>query len=293
MPIKNRPDWLTIQAPSETELEQMKLLLEGRSLHTVCESADCPNIGECFSHRTCTFMILGDICTRNCSFCAVQHGRPLPMDLGEPAALADLVYDLGMKHVVITSVTRDDLPDGGANHFANCIKEVRARIPNVTVEVLIPDFQGNHRSLMTVIEAEPDIINHNIETVPRLYGCVRPQAVYSRSLELLDRVVRESHIATKSGLMLGLGETWGEVLQVMNDLRGVSCKILTLGQYLQPSVDHFPVVDYIHPYVFARLKLEGYKRGFRQIEAGPMVRSSYHAALTLAKVNLKGGNANG
>lgn len=278
-----RPDWLTIEAPSPETLESMKKLLEVGHLHTVCEGADCPNIGECFAQKTCTFMILGDVCSRNCRFCAVKHGRPLPVDPEEPQGVALTVQQLKLQHVVVTSVTRDDLADGGAGHFAETIKAIKKTGPEVTVEVLIPDFQGNKKALQKVIAAQPEVINHNVETIPRLYAAVRPQAIYERSLELLQRV-NAAGILSKSGLMLGLGETTDEVLKVMEDLRAVHCDILTLGQYLSPSPAHHPVVDYIHPQTFAWLKQKAYNLGFGEVSAGPLVRSSYQAARTLAGI---------
>jgi lipoic acid synthetase len=279
-----RPDWLTIEAPSPETLESMKKLLEAGHLHTVCEGADCPNIGECFAQKTCTFMILGDVCSRNCRFCAVKHGRPLPVDPEEPQGVALTVQQLNLQHVVVTSVTRDDLTDGGAGHFAATIKAIKKTGPEVTVEVLIPDFQGNKKALQKVIAAQPEVINHNVETIPRLYAAVRPQAIYERSLELLQRV-NAAGILSKSGLMLGLGETTAEVLKVMEDLRAVHCDILTLGQYLSPSPAHHPVVEYIHPRTFAWLKQKAYNLGFGEVNAGPLVRSSYQAARTLAGIN--------
>ena len=280
----NRPEWLTIQVPSAENLDRMKKLLDAGHLHTVCEGADCPNIGECFASKTCTFMILGDVCTRNCRFCAVGHGRPAQVDPGEPQAVALTARQLGLKHVVVTSVTRDDLADGGAGHFADTIRAIRAAVPDATVEVLIPDFQGKMDALQKVIDAGPDVINHNVETVPRLYSSVRPQAIYERSLELLQRVSK-SGILSKSGLMLGLGETNEEVIEVMEDLRAANCDILTLGQYLSPSPAHHPVVAYIHPDTFNMLKQKAYNMGFLEVNAGPLVRSSYHAARALASIN--------
>jgi len=280
----NRPDWLTIKVPSTEDLNRMKKLLDAGRLHTVCEGADCPNMGECFASKTCTFMILGNVCTRNCRFCAVDHGRPSLIDPDEPQAVALTSRQLGLKHVVVTSVTRDDLNDGGAGHFADTIKAIRAEVPEVTIEVLIPDFQGNQDALQKVIDAEPDVINHNVETVARLYSSVRPQAVYKRSMQLLKRV-NESGIISKSGIMLGLGETHQEVIEVMKDLRAVNCDILTLGQYLSPSPAHHPVVEYIHPETFDMLKEKGYSMGFLEVSAGPLVRSSYHAANAFSKIN--------
>ncbi len=274
----NKPDWLTRKAPDAEALEGMKRLLDACRLHTVCEGADCPNIGECFAGKTCTFMILGNVCTRNCRFCAIVHGRPAAVDLGEPQAISSAARRLGLRHVVVTSVTRDDLADGGAGHFAATIRAVRNEMPEATVEVLIPDFMGNIDSLRQVIDVKPDVINHNVETVPRIYPSVRPQALYGRSLALL-RGIREfrSDIWSKSGLMLGLGETNGEVIKVMEDLRAVQCDMLTLGQYLSPSPLHHPVVEYIHPNTFKRLEKIGYEMGCRDVYAGPLVRSSYRA----------------
>jgi lipoic acid synthetase len=274
----NKPDWLTLRAPDAEALDQMKRLLDAGRLHTVCEDADCPNIGECFAGKTCTFMILGNVCTRNCRFCAIVPGRPSAVDPGEPQAVASAARRLGLRHVVVTSVTRDDLADGGAGHFAATIRAVRDEMPEATVEVLIPDFMGNIDSLRRVIDAGPDVINHNVETVPRIYPSVRPQAQYDRSLALL-RGIHEfgSGILSKSGLMLGLGETNGEVIEVMEDLRAAHCDILTLGQYLSPSPVHHPVVEYIRPDIFKKLEEIGYDMGFTEVSAGPLVRSSYQA----------------
>jgi len=280
-----RPDWLTLPAPAAEDLDLMKQMLDAGHLHTVCESADCPNIGECFGSKTCTFMILGNACTRNCRFCAVDHGRPEEVDAGEPRAVALTAKQLGLRHVVVTSVTRDDLADGGAGQFAATIRAIREKIPSATVEVLIPDFKGKAEALAEVIKARPEIINHNVETVPRLYDTVRPQADYTRSLELLRRVSKSgSGILSKSGLMLGLGETVREVVSVMADLREAGCQIMTLGQYLSPSPEHLPVVEYVHPEVFKMLAETGLKMGFLEVNSGPLVRSSYHAARTLSKL---------
>jgi lipoic acid synthetase len=281
----NKPDWLTLQAPDAEALDGMKRLLDANRLHTVCEDADCPNIGECFAGRTCTFMILGNVCTRNCRFCAVLHGPPSVVDSGEPRAVASAARRLGLRHVVVTSVTRDDLADGGAGHFAATIRAVRDELPETAVEVLIPDFRGNIDSLHQVIDAGPDVINHNVETVPRIYSAVRPQAVYRRSLALLHEV-REcgSGILSKSGFMLGLGETEREVMLVMEDLRAVHCDILTLGQYLSPSPVHHPVVEYIHPDTFKKLGKIGHDMGFLEVHAGPLVRSSYHAGRIFSRI---------
>jgi lipoic acid synthetase len=243
----------------------------------VCESARCPNIGECWGRGTATFMILGDVCTRKCTFCAVPQGDAGPTDPLEPRRLADAVVQLGLAHTVITSVTRDDLPDQGAEQFALCIDQVRARRPDCTIEVLIPDFQGNWAALDTVMQARPEVLNHNIETVPRLYRRVRPKAVYRQSLELLQRAGRYGTAKTKSGLMLGLGETMDEVHATLDDLRAHDVRILTLGQYLKPRDQRLDVVRYVHPDEFAELKRIAYEKGFEHCESGPLVRSSYHA----------------
>jgi len=291
----NRPDWLTLRAPDAEALDKMKRLLDADRLHTVCEDADCPNIGECFAGKTCTFMILGNVCTRNCRFCAIVPGRPSAVDSGEPQAVASAARRLGLRHVVVTSVTRDDLADGGAGHFAATIRAVHDEMPEATVEVLIPDFLGNIHSLYQVIDAEPDVINHNVETVPRIYPSVRPQALYGRSLALLLGI-REfgCGIWSKSGLMLGLGETNGEVIEVMEDLRAAHCDMLTLGQYLSPSPLHHPVMEYIHPDTFKRLEKIGYDMGFIEVHAGPLVRSSYHADRIFSRIdaNKKGKGVN-
>jgi lipoic acid synthetase len=281
----DRPSWLTLPVPEEKALDRMKLLLDQGRLHTVCESADCPNIGECFSNQTCTFMILGNYCTRNCHFCAVPHGIPESVDNNEPETLAYTAKQLGLRHVVITSVTRDDLDDGGAGQFAAVVTAVRKKLPEAGIEVLIPDFQGSLTALQTVLQAGPDIVNHNIETVPRLYSAVRPQASYARSLEVISRVRQAKvGILTKSGLMLGLGEKIGEVIAVMRDLYNSGCQMLTLGQYLCPSPEHLPVVKYIHPKVFNKLRQEALAMGFSHVSAGPIVRSSYHASFSFSTI---------
>jgi len=263
--------------PAGQNYFQIRSLIKRQQLHTVCESAHCPNIGECWNSRTATFMILGDICTRNCRFCAVASGIPAEVDSHEPARVAHAVKFLKLKYAVITSVTRDDLPDGGAFLFAETIRQIHQSVTDCKVEVLIPDFKGNKKSLQTVIEAQPDVINHNLETVSRLYPQARPQANYRRSLQLLQRV-KQAGITSKSGLMLGLGESLDEIKQVMKDLRKADCDILTLGQYLQPSENHLPISRYITPKEFEDLKHFGKDIGFRHIESGPLVRSSYHAA---------------
>lgn len=253
-------------------------MVERLSLHTVCESAACPNVGDCWNRRTATFMILGNFCTRRCGFCAVQKGAPLEVDYDEPRRVAEACAMLGLKYAVITSVNRDDRKDGGADLFAMTIKAIRGRIPDCKVEVLVPDFQGSHRALETVMNAHPDVLNHNTETVPRLYRQVRLGARYERSLDMLAYAKRlRPHTPTKSGLMLGLGETLDEVRQVMRDLREHQVDILTVGQYLRPSAKHLPILRYVPAEDFDELKREGYGLGFSHVESGPLVRSSYHA----------------
>lgn len=257
----------------------MKPYLRDLGLHTVCESAMCPNIGQCFGKRTATFMILGDVCTRACRFCAVTKGKPEPLDPTEPGKVAQAVRGLGLRHAVITSVTRDDLPDGGASAFAATIRAIHEQAPDTIVEVLIPDFRGSLEALRTVVEAAPQIINHNLETVPRLYPTVRPQAVYERSLQLLERVKQlDPALPTKSGLMVGLGETRDEVLSVMDDLRAVGCDMLTIGQYLRPSQWHLEVAEFVTPEMFAEYRRLGESKGFKSVASGPLVRSSFNAA---------------
>jgi len=274
-----KPAWLRKHLPSGPEFERVRGLLKKGRLHTVCEEARCPNLWECFSMRTATFLILGDACTRNCRFCAVRHGRPGATDFDEPVRVAEAAYRLGLHHVVVTSVTRDDLPDGGAGIFAETIRAVRDRIPGATVEVLIPDFQGDGKALKTVLEANPHVLNHNLETVKRLYGTVRPEAGYARSLTLLSRVGEMSpHIPAKSGLMLGLGETHEEVHAALENLQRAGCCMVTLGQYLQPSRKHLPVERFVPPEEFDMWKEKGLAMGFRAVASGPFVRSSYRAA---------------
>jgi lipoic acid synthetase len=277
---QRKPDWLKVKSSSGAVNIEVEKMLRTLGLHTVCEEAGCPNCGECFARRTATFMILGRFCTRNCRFCNVTKQTPTEVDADEPQNIAIAIKKLGLRHVVITSVTRDDLADGGAEHFAKVIGAIKLATDSATpvIEVLIPDFQGNEQSLKTVIAAKPDIINHNIETVPRLYSAVRPMAVYNRSLELLARVKKlDSHITTKSGIMLGLGETYDEVKATMADVLKTGCDLLTIGQYLAPSKKHIPVVEYIHPDVFAQYKIEGEQMGFKYVASGPLVRSSYLA----------------
>ena len=275
-PRTPRPAWLRAPAPVGENYTRLKHLVEDLKLHTVCESAACPNIGDCWNRRTATFMILGNVCTRRCGFCAVQKGAPLTVDYDEPRRVAEAVAILGLKFAVITSVNRDDRKDGGAELFALTIRAIRERLPECGIEVLVPDFQGVHASMDTVLEARPDILNHNTETVPRLYRQVRLGARYERSLDMLAHA-RKSGIPTKSGLMLGLGETIDEVLQVMRDLRASNVDILTLGQYLRPSMKHLPILRYLAPQEFEDLKRAGYEMGFKHVESGALVRSSYHA----------------
>ncbi len=272
------PPWLRVKMPGGPNFLELRQLLRSAELHTVCEEAHCPNVGECWERRIATFMVLGDVCTRACRYCAVTSGRPAGLDLEEPERLARTVAKLGLRYCVITSVDRDDLPDGGAFIFAQCIRRVREVSPTCEVEVLIPDFQGNWGALRGVIEAGPAVLNHNIETVRRVFHSVRPKGNYDLSLELLGRA-RElaPAIPTKSGVMVGLGETKAELVQTMADLRAVGCSLLTIGQYLRPSVRHVPVDRFYHPEEFVELRALGQEMGFRHVAAGPLVRSSYHA----------------
>lgn len=273
-----QPEWLKVKATSPEKTEYVEKILQQEKLETVCENANCPNISECFSKQTATFMILGNICSRNCGFCAVNSGKPGPVDLEEPSHLASAVKRLGLEYVVITSVTRDDLPDGGAGHFAECIKMIRRDNANVLIEVLIPDFEGSIDALNIVADASPNVINHNIETVSRLYPLVRKNANFNRSLKIISEAkTLNPSVYTKSGLMLGLGETREEVLATMSQIRNAGCDILTLGQYLSPSNKHLPIERYVEPGEFDQLKQEGLKMGFSAISSGPLVRSSYKA----------------
>jgi lipoic acid synthetase len=274
-----RPEWLKVRFFGGENYQDMRRILRGLDLHTVCESARCPNQGECWEHRTATFMILGDICTRACGFCAVPSGRPAgPPDEDEPERVAQAVQHMGLRYAVVTSVNRDDQPDGGSAIFARTIEAVRRRVPGCKVEVLIPDFRGDWAALQTVIDAQPDVLNHNLETVPRLYRQVRPGAIYERSLELLRRAGEMAPgMPVKTGMMLGLGETHDEVLHTMAEIRDYGVGILTLGQYLQPTREHLPVVRFVHPQEFAGYQRAGEQMGFHHVEAGPLVRSSYHA----------------
>ena len=275
---RRHPPWLKVRAPGGPGFAETTATVREMGLHTVCQEARCPNIGECWGHKTATFMLLGDTCTRNCGFCAVTHGRPLGVDPGEPLRVASAVARLGLGHVVVTSVNRDDLPDGGAAHFAGTARAIKRLQPACRVEVLVPDFQGNLASVAEVVASPIDVFNHNLETVPRLYRRVRAGARYARSLAVLDAARRgRDGLLTKTGLMLGLGETQEELASVFRDLRSIGCDILTLGQYLRPSGEHLPVERYLPPEEFAALGAEALALGFRHVEAGPLVRSSYHA----------------
>jgi lipoic acid synthetase len=275
---ERKPSWLKVRAPGGANYLRLTQMMRELNLHTVCEEAHCPNIGECWEHGTATFMILGDVCTRNCAYCAVSHGRPPSYDVAEPERVGEAVAELGLRHAVITSVDRDDLPDFGAYIFAETIRQIRQRVPDCSVEVLVPDFQGNRESIAAVLEAEPDIYNHNTETVPRLYKKCRPGGRYQRVMEIF-RTAKElaPHVPTKSGLILGMGETLEEVELVMRDLRDVDVDILTLGQYLRPSDGHIVLDRYVTPAEFRQLYEVGMSLGFRHVESGPLVRSSYHA----------------
>jgi lipoyl synthase len=273
-----RPEWLRVKIRANDEYWRLKRLMRGQTLHTVCEEALCPNLGECWARGTATFLLMGDICTRSCRFCNIKTGRPLALDEDEPRRVAESVREMNLRHTVLTSVDRDELPDGGAHIFANTIREIRAAQPGCTIEVLIPDFRANRAALSLVMDAHPEILNHNTETVPRLYRRARPQARYEWSLSVLKMAKEMDPFAlTKTGVMVGLGETWDELLQVMDDLRTVDVDIFTVGQYLQPSKDHLPIERYYHPDEFARLAEQGQARGFKWVESGPLVRSSYHA----------------
>lgn len=275
---QRKPEWLKVRFPGGPNYLRLKHLMREQGLHTVCEEAHCPNVGECWEAGTATFMILGDICTRACGFCAVTSGRPRALDYEEPIRVAQAVQQMGLTHAVITSVNRDDAADGGASIFADTIRWIRRLSPGTTIEVLIPDFVGNWDALATVVTARPEIVNHNTETVPRLYRTVRPKGRYERSLELLRRVKDlDAGVFSKTGIMVGLGETRQEIAEVMRDLRSVGCDILTVGQYLRPTPKHLPLVRYYPPEEFAEIAAEGRAAGFRHVEAGPLVRSSYHA----------------
>ena len=275
-----RPDWLKVRLPSGEGYTNTKSIVKEHDLNTVCEDARCPNMAECWGNGTATFMILGDICTRSCGFCNVKTGRPTELDLDEPRRVAEAISKMGVKYAVITSVNRDELSDGGAELFAETIYRIKQESPETKVEVLIPDFKGDEEALKIVLRANPDVLNHNIETVPRLYGTVRPQADYRQSLELIRRAARQGAV-TKSGMMVGLGERPDEVLRVLDDLKEHGCRIATIGQYLQPSKKHLPVERFVHPLEFAEFKAYGIVLGFDAVESGPLVRSSYHAEKAL------------
>jgi lipoic acid synthetase len=286
-PLVRRPEWLKVRIGAGENFSDLKQLMRGLDLHTVCEEAHCPNIGECWGHRTATFMILGRVCTRACAYCAVETGLPEGLDRFEPQRVALAVKKMGLRHAVITSVQRDDLPDGGAEVFAATVRRVRALNPGCTVELLIPDFKGSEAALATVLEELPDILNHNIETVPRLFKRARPGGRYARSIEVLARSKRIApSVPTKSGLMVGLGETIEEVRETLRDLRSVGVEIVTIGQYLQPSKQHLPIDRYVHPDEFAALKDYALSLGFAHCESGPLVRSSYHAHEQAARAEL-------
>jgi lipoic acid synthetase len=278
---KRKPDWIRSKVPSNPEVSRLKTLLREHQLHTICEEAACPNLGECFTQGTATFLIMGQICTRRCPFCDVAHGKPDPLDQNEPAHLAKTIAAMKLKHVVVTSVDRDDLRDGGAAHFRECIKEIRTQSPNTNIEVLVPDFRGRMNVALEVLaECPPDIFNHNLESIPRLYKAVRPGSDYQWSLDLIKKFqAQHPNVPTKSGLMLGLGETIDEIKQVMQDLRDHHCQMLTLGQYLQPSRHHLAVERFVTPAEFDDLAVVAKGMGFEHVASGPMVRSSYHADL--------------
>ena len=278
---KRKPEWIRSKVPSNPEVSRLKTLLREHQLHTICEEAACPNLGECFTQGTATFLIMGQICTRRCPFCDVAHGKPDPLDQNEPAHLAKTIAAMKLKHVVVTSVDRDDLRDGGAAHFRECIKEIRTQSPNTNIEVLVPDFRGRMNVALEVLaECPPDIFNHNLESIPRLYKAVRPGSDYQWSLDLIKKFqAQHPNVPTKSGLMLGLGETIDEIKQVMQDLRDHHCQMLTLGQYLQPSRHHLAVERFVTPAEFDDLAVVAKGMGFEHVASGPMVRSSYHADL--------------
>lgn len=278
LPRQPKPEWLKVRAPGSENYHRLKGLMRTLGLHTVCEEANCPNIGECWNHGTATFMILGDTCTRSCGYCNVTHGTPKPPDALEPARVASAIRAMDLDYVVITSVDRDDLADCGASHFAQTIAETRRRLASCRIEVLIPDFKGHEGALRVVLDAGPDVLNHNIETVPRLYRTARPGGRYDRALQVLDRSRTQApHIPTKSGLMVGLGEELPEVVATLSDLRSAGCQIVTIGQYLRPSLANLPMARYYTPAEFAELKRSALDMGFGHVESGPLVRSSYHA----------------
>ena len=278
-PRSRRPEWLRAKLPAGENYEDLRHLMREQRLHTVCEEARCPNIGECWNHRTATFLLLGEVCTRGCRYCAIAKGRPEPLDEQEPDRIAEAVAYLQLRHAVLTAVNRDDQPDGGAHIFTASIRKIRERLPACKIEVLIPDFDGNWDALQMVMDARPDVLNHNIETVPRLFRRFRPKAGYQQSLELLARAraIGGRDVVTKSGIMVGAGETNDEVLAVMDDLRAADVDVMTIGQYLAPSLTHWPIARYVTPAEFVMFKEQGLRRGFKHVESGPLVRSSYHA----------------
>ena len=283
-----KPDWIRVRLPSGGQVERLKETLRQNRLHTVCEEASCPNLPECFGHGTATFMIMGDICTRRCPFCDVAHGRPLALDADEPAHLADTIKQMQLKYVVVTSVDRDDLRDGGAGHFVACIEAIRNKSPQTTIEILVPDFRGRMDVALEIMtNAPPDVFNHNLETVPALYKRVRPGSDYQWSLDLIKSFkAMHPKIPTKSGLMLGVGETKEQIKEVLNDLKAHDCDMITLGQYLQPSLNHLPVSRFVHPDEFDELRVYGESLGFANVASGPMVRSSYHADQQAAEASV-------
>jgi lipoic acid synthetase len=284
----DRPEWIKKRITNMKSIEETMSILRGLSLNTVCEGAQCPNIGECFGNKTATFMIMGEVCTRRCRFCAVPKGKTQNLDPQEPKNIGIACRELGLRHIVITSVTRDDIPDGGARHFAETVYEIKRQNPKTTIELLIPDLQGDWDALKVILDSKPDIMNHNVETVPVLYDEVRPQANYERSLELLKKVKElDKEIYTKSGIMLGLGEKEEAVLKVMDDLIGIGCDILTIGQYLQPSKDHIELKEYIHPDKFKEYEQIGLQKGFKYVASGPLVRSSFNASIGMKKMEEK------
>jgi lipoyl synthase len=277
-PAARKPAWLKVKAPGGQTYAQVRRVMRDLQLHTVCEEAHCPNVGECWEHRAATFMILGDVCTRNCAYCAIAHGTPRPADPEEPRRLAEAAATMGLRYLVVTSVDRDDLPNGGAEQFAAVVTETKLRLPGASVELLIPDFKGSERALRIVVDAKPDVLNHNLETVRRLYRLARPGGRYDRALELLARArAMDPGLTTKSGVMVGLGETWDELVTALRDLRGADVDLLTIGQYLRPSAAHLPVARFYTPEEFAELARVGRELGYRHVESGPLVRSSYHA----------------
>ncbi len=288
--VQRKPEWLRVRMPSGETYQRVRQLMRSKALHTVCEEAMCPNIGECWGRGTATFLLLGDICTRSCAFCNIRTGRPGALDEDEPLRVAQAVKAMNLKHAVLTSVNRDELPDGGAHIFARSIALIHAMVPGCSVEVLIPDFKGSRAALQMVMDARPEVLNHNVETVPRLYRTIRPQAIYARSLRVLQMAKEMMpEVTTKSGIMVGLGETWEEVIQVMRDLRAHQVDVLTIGQYLRPSAHNVPVVRYWTPDEFRRLQAEGIALGFKWVESAPLVRSSYHADIQAAELGTSDG----